>query len=192
MLDDFDRADENPLSQGGNWENFAAIPCRVVSNECASAAGNGIAAYVGLNLGTVQECWCEFGSFVLAVNQSIYATARVTINGAANTWSGYAMIWAYNGITEQIQLRRIVNNVETVLAFQDPFSMTAGDRIAVRTDESRIEGWTYNGGVWTLRLTATDATITSGEVGLSISGGATRVSSFGGGVPFLPQIVRTY
>lgn len=185
VLDNFDRADANPIS--GSWANFPRINTprlKILTNQvqtgtasstCAdyyTASTYGPDSEVGYTCATLHTNVAErFEVFLRASNPTLStATAyrmRVTKAGAGYDWT----IWYLDtGTSTQITVTPVNS------------ALTAGDKIGFEVIGSTLKGYRFTGGSWTNILTETHSTLTAaGNIGAAINGDAGVINDFFGG-----------
>jgi peptidoglycan/xylan/chitin deacetylase (PgdA/CDA1 family) len=178
VLDNFNRADENPLSGGGNWTSAASL-------SGAKLQDNAVAASVTT---TSTSLWkdsysgdVEARATILTATNNSGVYARASLNGSGQV-SGY--IWQWLGATSSpatFVLNRIDANTLTTLATFGGFSLDAGDQLALRVIGSSVEGWVYHLGAWQQVASATDTTYETGKIGVRPRGLTPIMDDFGGG-----------
>jgi peptidoglycan/xylan/chitin deacetylase (PgdA/CDA1 family) len=178
VLDNFNRADENPLSGGGNWTSATSLGgAKLQDNAVASSVTT-----------TTTSLWkdsypgdVEARATILTATNNSGVYARASLNGSGQV-SGY--IWQWLGATgspPSFVLNRIDANTLTTLATFAGFSLDAGDQLALRVIGSSIEGWVYHLGAWQKVASATDTTYQAGKIGVRPRGLAPIMDDFAGG-----------
>ena len=169
FTDDFNRADEDPLSGGGRWAQLdtSIDPYRLVSNTVRPELGEvwGTAYMVGEQAADV-EVSVTLAVAPTDVNSSVLLMARVQDPGGSDQADGYMLRWEQDG---DIVLFRFVNfaTFPVTIDSDTGFFMSDGDRMALRCVGTTIEGWLYQSGAWTKVLSGTEATHSSGYVGFA-------------------------
>lgn len=181
QLDNFTRANENPLDQGGNW-GVDLLPgtdnLQVLSNLCAATVDGFCDAWRdNTTYGPDSEAWCVAPTWEAA--KSIELTVRIVNPGAAGL-DGYLLHVAKPDVWE---IYRIDNSAQTKLGVTATQAVANGDSIGLEAVGTSIRGYHRSGaGSWNLIMTRIDATYNAvGNIGLVIEENVTRVSSFGGG-----------
>lgn len=193
VLDTFTRADENPLSGGGNWVQLdSAITgtVRLATNEVQVVAA--AAAYY----------WTPgtFGAFETYITISTYGT-----NGAwgvggrlvrsATGYGGYFLMLNRSGATTQatLTLRKNLPGdtpvTGTILGAKVISGFAAGDKFMLRGVGRFLECWSSIGGVWGRDIVAEDTLYMGGSLGMyatTILG--VKTINFGGGTYAGPEI----
>jgi len=199
ILDDFIRADEDPLSHGGDWSNpdTAWTQLKLGSGTIDNVALKGTGAYSNsywnpmVMSGDDAEVWaCTFGgnSPSQAWGFHLYTTSSV---GGSGTSDGY--FWRMEITTGggTCYLYKLTNNAATLLDTNTANPPTGGNWIGlIRRVGTTIEGWADgedNGATWTKYVTATDATYTGDMYGgISLAGTLVGFYCFGAG----PRVAR--
>ncbi len=114
VLDDFNRADENPLSGGGNWAllNSLGAPLKSVSNQVGESTNALNESYwAASNFGPDCEVFCTF-SVVPTAAGGMRLYVRIQGEGGASTWDGYSLrtSWVTGGANDTVTLNIITNN----------------------------------------------------------------------------------
>ncbi len=178
LLDDFNRADENPLSDGGSWINkllTTDVNLKLVSNQVLATS----AARCGAYWAAAADSEAFLTVATLPTSDGVGLWLRVIHPGTANV-SGY-MAW-YEPSAPSLAIWRVTNGAFTRIAIQTSPAFATGDKLWFRASGSSLVLATFHGGVWADQLTVTDTTYAGGYIG--IFGGANttwRVDDFGGG-----------
>lgn len=169
-LDDFNRANEDPLSGGGDWARaqtdtwFAA---RLVNNKATNSASGSSYSYWTQDTyaGGEGSVWGVWGN----INQCGGNRAGVSLIkdvGGASSIDGYEFIRESVGGANNAyyRLTRMTNGVRTVIADSGQNPSYGGHvYLNLRRSGGTVEGWTSPDGlIWTNRLTATDSTHSTG------------------------------
>lgn len=196
LISDFTGADENPLSEGGNWAALtttASVELQRVSNlVAASSATNCFSYWTPANLGPDLEAYFTFTTVANAVG----ILFRIQDEGGANTWDGYRV--QANKFSNQTIIERVTNAAPTSLITVSTV-WASGDLLGARCQGSMLQAWRQpsGSGTWSLAAVVSDTTYASaGKIGIHISNTTARVDDFYvgpmeyffGGVP--PQMPR--
>lgn len=193
ILDAFNRADENPLSNGGLW----ARPdpgggfLKIVSNVVASNDTFADSAYwtpetfgpdsdAGITISALANDGGGIRVYVRLVNVNI-----------DSNYGGYYIRWTYSAAgTDTIQLFKTNPATQIATYSQD---LGVGDKIRIRAIGNVIQAWIYQSGTWTMLGSVTDSTYTAaGYVGFGISNTTARADDFFGGTAIpVPNIADT-
>jgi parallel beta-helix repeat protein len=176
VLDNFNRANGVLTSP---WVGMNNSQMYINTNAAAAgpASGRWQSRYEGSGPFTDSESYATLA--VLDDWQLVGVRVQQTTAGSGLNSGYYAQ---YGGGTFNITKK--VNNVETSLGTMS-LTLAAGDKIGIRVIGNTITAYSYQSGTWTLRLTATDSTFTSGylamEQGTANSSQTGRLDDFGGG-----------
>jgi hypothetical protein len=185
ILDDFNRADENPLSGGGNWAGpiFSAnSQMQLVSQAVTGAvAATGDGSYWNasqFNNGAV-------GVEVFADVGTVNGTDRFFLDWVENPNTGVE-----NGYELQVnlsvdlwRLRRLDASVATTLGANVTQAVTAGDGIGFSSvNGTHTVYYRAGAGSWTVLFSRSDNTyVGNGNIGLGTIGTVNTMDNFGGG-----------
>lgn len=182
LISDFTGADENPLSEGGNWGSpiDSSLPTNVLQKIGNSASG-----------ATVGDCYSywtpgDFGPDVEAyITFSTWANGggillRVQEEGGAGTWDGYRIRFSPPSTP---QISRVDNAVITNLTLTGSVTATwaSGDKLGASCQGSVIRIWRFPsaGSAWALHGTANDATYPNdGKIGVYCNSTTIRADDF--------------
>ena len=158
LLDDFNRADENPLSQGGSWnrDQFGADPTLKVASSQVLATGTNLSSRVRggvTKLGNNHEVW---GTVVDCSSSGAWVGVCYRVSDAGGTQSCYAMVAKKD--TAQLSLNERTGSPVTEIATYTPATFTPPFRIGARVRENVHEGFYDDGTGWQLVMTVVDAT----------------------------------
>ncbi|MDH4341173.1 MAG: fibronectin type III domain-containing protein, partial [Thermoleophilia bacterium] len=180
-LDDFNRANENPLSDSGKWSNAVnggvETGLNVNSNTLACAVSSTCTAWRNnAQYGPESEVWSRI-STLPGNGNAIRLYARVQAPGTSG-YDGYMLLYSQLSGTDQVVLFRITNSsLAAVLTVNQEFA--AGDRLLLRATGSTLEAWRYAGS-WSRLGTASDSTYgAAGWVGVGLRGTSGRLDDFG-------------
>lgn len=206
FLDDFDRADEAPLSGGGNWAFLDSVwssPMELVSNE-ATHDGDFTFSFSYWTPeawdGDEAEAW-GFATGGGAGGLAWYIGIQKDVGGS-NAVDGYALgFLIFTGNNTSLVLYEALNGSYVIRDQADdpggPFDPNGDLYLLIRRNGNDVEGWGSADGVtWTLGVSVTDTTYTTGlfaGIGCNDNGGFQSVEwrDFGGGpTEFIPQIYR--
>lgn len=192
IIDNFNRANENPLSDGGNWESTVGVTAfRLTSNAADSPTANTTAQS---NRTTVfpddQEAYVTLSQENTAVGAGQGVIINITDAGSTS-WDGYMLRHRgslLGSVHDQMTVRRFINNANTRDCLQwIGLGKTTGNRYGLRRYGNVLETWYLpNGGAWTF-LGAMEAVgdLLGGKIGIyaieGVSVGGTRLDDFGGG-----------
>jgi hypothetical protein len=181
-LDDFNRANENPLSDGGHWSNGVAgsgeTGLQVVSNQLACTQTSTCTAWwKSPTYGPDSEVWATV-STLPGTNNQIRLYARLQQPGSG-TVDGYMLRTSQLSGTDELYLERLDNGTIVRLLTLN-HDLAAGDVVLLRTTGTTLEAWLDHGTTWSRLGVATDPTYpASGNVGVGIRGTTGRLDDFG-------------
>lgn len=185
LVSDFTGADENPLSEGGNWAalNSAGNQMQRISNAAAgTVAGVSRSYWTPANFGPDLEAYISFST----ISTGTHAIAcRIQGEGGSNTWDGY-LVQAQPASTSTF-INVITNNSGGPVITGVASSVWAdGDKLGVRAIGSKIQAWRLPNGssTWELVATIVDTTYAAaGKVGMSAGSTTVRIDDFYAGLP---------
>jgi len=181
ILDSFNRANENPLSGGGNWSALSSGGAQLVNNAVASSGtGTSTSGWKTSYTGDV-----EARATVLISTDNAGLVADATLNGSGQL-SGYVWQWQGANSPATFALYRADANVFNTLATFAGFSLDPGDQLALRVTGDSVQGWVYHLGSWQQVASATDTTYRTGKIGVRPRGTTPIIDDFGGGAPPAP------
>jgi len=174
LISDFTGADENPLSEGGNWANLNSSGNalqRIGNAVSCTAAGAGNFYWTLRNYGPNVEAYLTLG-----VTGGAGIVFRAKDEGGSFTWDGYVFTCG-PGATTTIQ--RVDNSTGTNL-FTTTLTWNTGDKLGARIVGSGLALWQLpSGGSWTLLATVQDSTYPlDGKIGVRATGTTVRVDDF--------------
>jgi peptidoglycan/xylan/chitin deacetylase (PgdA/CDA1 family) len=176
ILDNFNRANENPLSGGGNWSSLSGGGAQLLNNAVASSGtGTSTSGWKTSYTGDV-----EARATVLISSDNAGVMTDASLNGAGQL-SGYLWQWQGANSPATFALYREDANVFTTLATFNGFLLDPGDQLALQVIGSSVQGWVYHLGSWQQVATATDTTYSTGNLALRVRGTTPIADDFGGG-----------
>ena len=182
-LDDFNRANESPLSDSGRWTNgvngtSGEVGLQVSSNQLACSRTTTCTAWrSNTQYGPDTEVWTTV-STLAGVNNHIRLKARLQQVGTSG-YDGYMLRTNELSGTDEIYLERLDNGafVGLVTVHRD---LAAGDRLLLRAQGSTLEAWLHDGAAWSRLATVSDSTYAgAGHVGIALRGTSGRLDDFG-------------
>lgn len=185
VIDDFNRADENPLVTTGIWSNEidldGDVPCRIISNALVQqAAGNG-SCYTDATYGPNAEAYSSIPDDV--GNNGNYTALYVRIaNGGGNIPDGYYLQWTNLTGTDTFEIYRVDDG--GFVSIGGPYSQEAsiGDKYLLRAEGSQICADYFNGTTWSNLGCAPDSTYSAaGNIGAATNTQNIQIDDFGGG-----------
>jgi hypothetical protein len=177
LISNFTGADENPLSEGGNWAQLSSSgnALQRISNAVASVInGLGASYWTPANFGPDVEVYLTLTNVAVSGHG---LAVRVQGEGGANTWDGYqARLTA-----AEVILSRVTDSVRTDLDSSISAGFAAGDKLGLSVRGSTITAWRQPSGSsrWNIVLTAVDATYASaGKIAVIAPWTTTRSDNF--------------
>lgn len=183
VLTTFTGADEEDLSEGGDWQ---ANPIQVGPGRCRRISNEADTKFAG---GDCQSVWAT----EYAADQEVFATiTEVPTSGQSITvWFGIvgpntagvdAYLAAISGAaTNNLSLFKCINS--SVSAIGTPVTQAAsiGHKLGGRRTGTTLELWYDTGSGWTVRDSMTNSEVTGdGFIGIELFEGG-RFDNFGGG-----------
>lgn len=187
LLDNFNRADANPIS--GSWGTLnSALDLIIASNQ---VTGENASFTNRSYFTTVFAANCQAYISIPTlpgVGQTINVLARLKDPGA--TFDAYQVRYTQQSGTDTIDIDRLDDAVGTSLGTFNQ-ELIAGDKIGIWCFDSTIQAWAFTAGAWNLIGSAVDATYPAGGYfGLGIRQNVGRMDDFfGGNVTFTPKVV---
>ena len=181
-LDDFNRPDENPLSDLARWSNGILSGgengLKVVSNTLACARTTTCTGWRNdAQYGPDVEVWATLTTLP-GTSNSLRLNARVQQPGSSAN-DGYELRTIQQTGTDQVLLERIDNGtLKTLLTLNQ--ELAVGDTLLLRVRGSTLEAWLYDGASWSRLGSLTDTTYpAAGYVGVGLRGTSARLDDFG-------------
>ena len=178
ILDDFNRADENPLDGGGNWgDRVANNDLQLLSNQAAGTAANVLNSRYWAASTFGPDCEVYYSVPVINVAPDyLRLWLRIQNPGAANE-TGYMMQWLNSSAGCTI-FKETAREAYTQLATLSTPRFAANDQIGMEAIGTTIT--VYQNG--TSVLSTTDATTTgAGYIAIGCRSTVFRLDDFGGG-----------
>ena len=198
LLSNFTGANQNPLSEGGNWANLDTAhgnALQRISNAVGcTASTTGESYWTPADIGADVEAYLTMPTLPGNGN-NISISARVLQAGGNATYDGYRvrMNQVAGSNNDALDICRVDNAVVTSLASFASRDFVAGEKIGIRCIGSTVQAWYYSGGVWTLAAQATDTTYSAtGKVAIHLRGTTGRLDDvFAGvvGAEFVPTAI---
>lgn len=185
ILDDFNRADEDPLALGWAGPIFSGErQLRISSNQAAPHSVDlyGNSYWNSSAIGPDIECYCTLSSSWAASDRIIFYF-RSTVGASV---SGYRVAFRNIAGDHLVFIERMDANVNTTLgATIDPAdTFASGDKFGAEMIGNTINAYYKQGaGAWTSLGSRTDSTYTgTGYIGVALTtAGSLRVDDVGGG-----------
>jgi hypothetical protein len=186
VLDDFNRANENPVSQGGNWtcpfiSNAASPNIKVVSNQLAADSTTATSDGYRNNIAYGPDCEAFATVAVRAGSgngMSVFARGQ---QPGTSTGDAYEVIATQQTGVDNWEIRRLDNGAATqLILFNQEFA--TGDAIGIKCIGNYIAAWWKNAGTWQLLGYVQDTTYpNAGFLGARIKINTGRLDDFSGG-----------
>jgi hypothetical protein len=181
-VDNFNRTDENPLSDDGKWSLLNGYPLQVISNQLASTNSTAQFWRNDVRYGPDQEAWVTIET---KPNSGAYNGdfVRLYVRLQLPTmWEGYALRY-YNNVTgvDQVFLERYTAGAAATIASVNQ-EILMGDKLKIRAAGSQIQAWRRdnNTGDWSELVEVSDSTYVGvGYVAIGVRGTTARIDDFG-------------
>lgn len=176
LVSNFTGADENPLSEGGNWGNLdsAGSPLQRISSAASGGAVANCRSYwVPANFGPDVDVAVTISTLS---GNSVGLLARIQGEGGAATYDGYQI----DATTAGCSIYRATDAGLLFLLGQSLIGFVSGDKLGMRCVGSTIQVWRQPSGSpnWYLLLAVVDATYASaGKIGVLVGGTTNRVDN---------------
>jgi fibronectin type 3 domain-containing protein len=177
VVDSFNRADENPLSDAGRWTNAiigGESGLNVSSNQLACSVTTTCTAWRNATqYGPDTEVYARVPTLPGDSNQiRLYARLQP---GAS---TGYLLRTNQTSGIDEVWLERFSGGATRLLTI--PQELTAGDTLLLRVKGSTIEAWRNGGTAWTRLGVVQDSTYSAaGYAGVGLRGTTGRLDDFG-------------
>ncbi len=181
VLDSFNRANENPLSDAGRWSNgvigSTETGLTVSSNQLACTRTTTCTAWRNnAQYGADAESWARLATLPGTGNS---LRLYVRLQQAGSGGSAYMLRTIEQTGTDQVLLERIDTGT-LVTRLTIPQELAAGDTLLLRAKGSAIEAWRHNGSSWARLGVVQDSTYAGpGRAGVGLRGTTARVDDFG-------------
>jgi hypothetical protein len=187
ILDNFNRADENPLAGGwrtGVLQGSVSFNLKLVSNQVLSTspAAPGDKAW-DTTFTADQESYTTVASVDVGANNAAFAFVRVANPGVVGSTSGYYAVFARSGLTRVYEFHSGGGAGSLLFSGGSGSTLLAGDVVGLRMVGTKMQAF-WNGVVV---LSGDDLTYSAGGyIGAGVAGSDyAALSNFGGGnVPF--------
>ncbi len=186
VSDNFNRANENPLSGGGNWTRVGSQPLALVSNAVVgtSVGNNNSESFSGAGQLVNCDVWVTLGTPSPTFSRYAGVIARQQVTGfVIATGQSCYMVISDPAVHEIIlQFVNVGGGVTTLGTWG--ITTSAGDSVGIRCLGTQISAY-YKpaGGVWQLLGTVTDTNATQGYAGLTTNDTAYTMDDFGVSLP---------
>lgn len=172
LLTAFTGADENPMTDGGNWDRL---------NDSNSTQLRRLGNQVTSNGTLTGECYwtpATYQDFVIYWTistlpgsgnaQRLYGRLK-DVGLLGNVWDGYVVRYQ-QAATSQLIIDVNTNATGTTLSTVN-ITLAAGDKIGMVCLGSMIQSWAYTSGAWALQATVFDSTYpAAGYIGIGVRG----------------------
>jgi RHS repeat-associated protein len=185
ILDDFERPNEDPLSQNGAWSPTSIFGSGQTLEVLAGSVGENEDYDVQANSFRTQELVgdAEVHARIASLpdnDQEHYLYLHLQDAGTAGV-DGYRAHWYHWIVTDQLTIQKLVNGVPQTLAGPIGLEPATGDTLLLRRIGLVLELWREHAGTWTKLLSTLDSSYTSGRLGLGLRDVYGRWDDFGGG-----------
>ncbi len=187
-LDQFNRANEDPLSGGGNWAGSIFDPAggdtqlQLVSNAVLGRLTTSESYWAAATFGPRSEVW-----FTLATrptDQGVALYTNLQSPGTSGVDGYFFVVYTLSG-TDHGELYRVDNNVATQLGATVTLVLTSGDQFWYSQIDGVLTGYQRSSGIgpWVAVIVRTDDTYSQvvGNVGISIDRAVAVLDDVGGG-----------
>jgi len=185
FLDQFERANEDPLSQNGAWSQTALFGSGETLEVLGNAAGENEGEVVQANSFRAAETTGDAEVHARIANQpnnnqELYLYLHLQEAGTAGV-DGYRARWFHWISTDGLYIQKITDGVPTTIAGPLSLDPATGDTLLLRRFGLALELWRKNAGTWTKLLSTLDGSYTSGRLGLGMDDDDGKWDDFGGG-----------
>ena len=179
LLSAFNSPDQDPLSEGGKWDNLNTthVDQLAITSHLAkcTATSTGESYWLPRTYGPFVDAYLTIATMPAAGN-NIDISARIQQPGGNNSYDGYRVRMIESAGTDSLTVNRVDNGTITTLATLSR-DFVAGEKIGIRCYGGSIEAWYWDGIKWNFGIVAYDLTYpSSGSVGFHIRGLTGRVS----------------
>jgi hypothetical protein len=174
LVTDFTGANENPISDGGNWAqtDSAGSPLQRISNAAAGTlAANAFSHWTVQNYGPDLEATILLST----VDAGQGVVVHIVQEGGASTWDGHYGTAYVLGES----IARIVDGAVNAFAVNSSAAWNNGDILGLRVRGQSYQLWRKRSGTWTQLLTSCDQTLppVAGKIGLIASSTTGRIDN---------------
>jgi hypothetical protein len=202
VLDDFNRANENPLSTAGNWGGavfagggeFKIVSNALQDDSAADGAGASNQFWDGATYGPGAEVFIDLPTIWQAAGSDGFLSCNTANEGSA--FDGYVFYFVWNaGSTFDFCFFRYDDESGTILDC-GTVTLVNGDSVGLEcAADGTLTAYRKNAGTWTaLSPTASDTTYTSGHIGVSkgVNDTTSVLDNFGGGTIGLASVTSSW
>jgi hypothetical protein len=181
LVDDFNRPDENPLSDGARWSNGvngSEKGLKVVSGQLAGSGSTTLTAWRNsAPYGPDAQVWARVTTLPGTGNAArLYARLQAPGSMAVD---GYMLLYSQLSGTDQIAIYRIDNGALVSLAAFNR-EVAVGNRLLLRALGSTLEAWVNDGTSWARVGRVSDSTYAAaGYTGVGLRGTTGRLDDYG-------------
>jgi hypothetical protein len=182
ILDNFNRANENPLSGGGSWtigvSGSIEAGLYVTSNQLACNKSTTCTAYrSSAQYGADVEVWARM-PVVGAAGSNLRLKARLQQVGSSG-YDGYMLRTNRLDGTDEVYLERL-DNAALVRLKTVSWELAANDTLLFRITDQMLEAWLKRGSNWIRLAVVSDSTYAAvGHVGIGLRTKNIRADDFG-------------
>lgn len=199
IIDDFNRSDEDPLSDGGSWvtsSQWWGNGLRLVSNEAVPPSGGTGGSFRSSQIGPSAEIYCTVTQVPVDFQDYVSLELFETDTSISSSPDGYEARLEREGsfgspTTIRIRLVRWSSGSLTYLQTVSGLSLSDGVKFGMVVDAGVIGVWLDTGSGWTEQFSVNDGThsgpfypllaLESGSSGGTPPFGNVKVDDFGGG-----------
>lgn len=191
LLDNFNRANENPVSQGGNWASIGingGSGARLQSNRLQNLAQPGTSHRTSTFSGPAEAS----ATITSLPSSNHWLSVYVCLQDAGTAgWDGYELRTTVVSGADLWEIRKVVNGSPSVLASTNLDLVSGGTMLLRRLGNNLEFWWRPPGGDWSLKLSAPDSTYVTGRIGI---GGqkSGALDDFGGGDATNVALLQAY
>lgn len=184
LLDDFNRANEDPLSKSGAWSSLmATTTMEITSNQAAQldVATTGFSAWF-TPFAADQACAITIATLPVDTDDFVFLGVRTAIGPTSGNSTGYGARFYPAAASSQFQLVTFTSGTFANLGTANG-TISAGDSVGLAVIGDRLEAWHKpSAGAWTPILGVTDETFRQpGCVAFGVRDNEARLDNFYGG-----------
>lgn len=171
---DFTGASENPISEGGNWNDDTSTFNRCQRDGSGNAQGTGGGSHCLWAADTFGDD--HYSEVELSGSTWSFTGPSVRHNTSKND----KYIGVIHGTTT-LRIYKVVASAYTQLATKTVTALSAGDKLKLEVTGSSLELFVDTGSGWVSELTATNSDVTGNGSGLHFNDSSSTVTAWGGG-----------
>ncbi|MGH3109712.1 MAG: DUF6531 domain-containing protein, partial [Gaiellaceae bacterium] len=184
VLDDFNRANEDPLSQNGAWASTTTSGGSRTLEVLANMAGHneGDFAYADSYRLAPVSGDAEVYATITDIpenNDPMFLYLHLQEVGAAG-WDGYRVHIERTIVGSSAHIQKVTNGAAATLV-SSGIGLATGDAFLLRRVGDILALWRRSAGIWTQLMSTSDPDYDSGFVGLGVADHSSRWDDFGGG-----------